>query len=297
MKRNNLLKALATAATVVTLGLAVQADASIIYWDQFAGFRQGSEIPAILDFSAPVTDPKAPASAFADIAWVSGSSPQSQLNIATYDSGVLGENPFNVNGSTSDTKKIATLTQTNRGISTTPTFTVDTPGIFRLYTNVARTLGNQISPPSPDASITNIRFWETPNAPAASPIPPDSPNGPGAGPAGGVNDDRYRLTTAGFGPVLFTFEGQLYELFFDLIPGVGAAAFDSTALGNDPTGQPWDPPPGSRDIWTLEPVGGGIGTSQVDVYATIRPIPEPGTITLLGLGLFGIAVGMRKRRK
>ena len=55
----------------------------------------------------------------------------------------------------------------------------------------------------------------------------------------------------------------------------------------------------SSGNWTFFNVGGrGGGLSHLTLYASgERSVPEPGTLGLLGLGLAGMAAGMRRRRK
>ena len=55
----------------------------------------------------------------------------------------------------------------------------------------------------------------------------------------------------------------------------------------------------SSGSWAFFNVGGrGGGLSHLVLYAQgERSVPEPGTLGLLGLGLFGMAAGMRRRRK
>jgi len=56
----------------------------------------------------------------------------------------------------------------------------------------------------------------------------------------------------------------------------------------------------SSGDWSFFNVGGrGGGLSHLELYAsgTRNSVPEPGTLGLLGLGLAGIAAGIRRRRK
>lgn len=56
----------------------------------------------------------------------------------------------------------------------------------------------------------------------------------------------------------------------------------------------------SSGDWTFFNVGGtGGGLSHLELYASgsRNSVPEPGTLGLLGLGLAGIAAGIRRRRK
>jgi hypothetical protein len=51
-----------------------------------------------------------------------------------------------------------------------------------------------------------------------------------------------------------------------------------------------------RQVYCYLPDGIRLGTGGGDITATLGPIPEPGTLMLLGTGLLGMLVRKRTRR-
>ena len=101
---------------------------------------------------------------------------------------------------------------------------------------------------------------------------------PAGNPNGSVCDDLFNFNLGTFAPVSFAFGGHTYQVEFQL------ANFDNSVT-NFP-----NCPNGDCTVWTAENV-----TSSMDVQARIRQVPEPATLTLMGLGLLGL--GFAKRRK
>jgi len=112
-----------------------------------------------------------------------------------------------------------------------------------------------------DDAIT-ISFVETPNA---TPCPSPNPNG-------STCDDYFTFTAVGLDSLPFIAnDGTNWMVDFRLANLVNAVQVGDT-------------------VYTAESI-----SSNMDVQAMIRQVPEPATLALLGLGLLGLGFAKRRR--
>jgi hypothetical protein len=138
----------------------------------------------------------------------------------------------------------------------------------------------------PDDSSINITLNETWNLGGSC---------PDGNPLGGICDDIYTAELAGFEDISFIVDDYKYTISFDLdtplyqpdsIPGVADPGSWYPAVATLPDG---------IKVWTRE---GNPGYTAINVVAKweVQRIPEPATLAVLGLGLAGMGVSLRRRK-
>ncbi len=306
MKTKMIMKALAVFGfTAMMGGFSLPVDATTFTYSQSTGFEVDTSVTAgrrnpITTWSGNLlsNDPNSPRN---DIKWYSLASAPVDEPTGTYDTIawgnsnnasnatalLLGSNPIgNSNysalqvlgqkgsvstgaaaGSYGNWVTISTLTHQNNAISSTY-YTLESAIIF---SNLQ--IGSYASP----SHEIPISFVETLN---------QSPCTAGTNPNGSVCDDRFTFPNVSFVHELFSIGGIQYEAEFQLANFVNSKSDypDYDALGNS-------------TVYTAE-----NKTSKMDVQMAIRevatPVPEPGTMMLLGVGMLGLAVfGKRRMNK
>lgn len=137
--------------------------------------------------------------------------------------------------------------------------------------------------PFSDLNDVNFTFDETFNQTSNG-----NPN-PGAcageNPVGTACDDLFTFNIESFDSLSFMWDGLKYEVIFKLDEFVGSATdFPNCDVG---TANPND-----CTVWT-----GEEQVSRLSVFMEINqvPVPEPATLSLLGLGLLGMGLSLRRR--
>ena len=212
----------------------------------------------------------APDGTFTNIEWVvlDPAVTVSELDIVNNP---LGES--NVVNNDGDTATIANFIQTNRVIPFSDGVAWD--GVLELF-NVTVSDGTDVVASGELSSTLN--FVETDNEP---PVGVDCSFGNPTG--SGVDcDDRYEVIFDVGVPITWMDDDFNYTLAFDVVAAPGTIADDPTA---------------PRFIYTPE-----VGASQVDVIARLEAvakpqIPEPATLSLIGLGLAGLGFAARKKKQ
>lgn len=298
MKQENLrrmLKGVAGAAAIALMVAAQPGTAPALNFEQRAGFLDppvATNANLSLVYSNPTPGlPTWPASTFFDMAWrrTGDPAPDSTLNIQTYQSdataGDLPLSPSANNVALGDTNNngiwessefwtMTRLTQINNviglGDDNAPIWVVDIPAIFTIVDGSVLTAPNSV----------RMEFFETVNR-----APGDCPGvGPLGNPHGTGCDDVYRVLTAGLvdGVSVNLGNGFFLDLTFQLFAPPGS----NVILGQDAT---------HTFAYTAE-ADPGTSILDVQVHWALRPVPTPGSLALLGLGL-GALTALRLRRK
>lgn len=201
---------------------------------------------------------------------------------------------------------IDTLTQTNNELFTidggpvNPLWILDALANLRIFSDAARTDQLFID----KDSGTRISFNETQNTATAAGCPAPNPNGT-------LCDDIFTILAAELDPVSFNYLGYKYTLDFALLPGVSTDGTNPILLFDD-LGDPIVDGDGNQLAETsiVIPDGNGInvytpeilpGTSSIHVLmnwsAAKIEVPEPGILGLFGVGMLGLGMSARRRRK
>jgi hypothetical protein len=262
---------LLAALFILSAGYVTQANAVPVFnIDNNGGFLQGSENPAIIDFSEPKASPPSPANTFRTIEWISGSSPQSMLNVDT-----VGDTTVDAEGGP---VVISTLTHNNAVIPGGTTWTITARSNFQLLDPTDTTV--LVDLPNSDEMIA---FLETTNDGSCN---DQGLNGVLSNNLVGSNcDDMYDVLLADFAGdnQIFGYNGQNYLLTFGLLPGLGTDfEFITGADGFD----------------YIRVYAGEDGESVFNVTVEVtRVVPVPGSLALMGIGLTGLGFGAARARK
>ena len=312
MKTKMIMKALAVFGfTAIMGGFSLPVDATTFTYSQSTGFEVDTSVTAgtrgnrtttwsgnllSSDKKTPLNDIKwyslasapvdEPTGTYNTIAWGNSNDRTSAKNL------LLSSNPIGKNsnysalqvlgqkgsvstavdaGTYGDWVTISTLTHQNNAISST-FYTLESAMILSNL-QIKGVLGSYTS----QGHEIPISFVETLN---------QSPCAKDTSPNDSVCDDRFTFPNVKFATELFSIGGIQYE-----------AEFQLANFFNSKSDYPASDADGYSTVYTAE-----NKTSKMDVQMAIRevatPVPEPGTMMLLGFGMLGLAVfGKRRMNK
>ncbi len=308
----------AGAASLLALGVT-NANAGVLlpelFFSQNAGFlnpvvefNEGTLTQG--DFTGDLTGTGAPDDTFSKFDWYgTDSDTRSSISIESYtdsdspdtENPLLGGAPLKLNsdltaadGSTDewnlgDWWVIDTLTQTNNALTSipgednqSPLWIIDALANLRIYSDDTRTteLFSDLG------SLTRISFTETVNTAGVGGCGSNETGGPPC-------EDVFTVLAADLDPVTFNHDGYKYSINFTLLPGVSTNAAGDLASAQSAL---VENPDGTISVYTPE---FNPGTSSIHVLAqyTATKIPEPAILGLFSVGMLGLGMAARRRRK
>ena len=151
--------------------------------------------------------------------------------------------------------------------------------------------GNPVGDAEEDQNIVPWVFNETPNS-ALNDDPANCANDPDAAT---VCDDVFSAPRLDFDPVVITLDGIAFEFLFDIEPVSGARTNLDECRADVADCSFYDGFDGVPfvDVYTEEE---NINFINVTVAGRLAPVPVPGTLSILGLGLAGLGLMARRRK-
>lgn len=268
---------------------------------------------------ADATGPDAPASTFSTMNWTGADAGTSSISLTNFTSDDA-EIRFNAGGAdldgewnAGDVWSIDKLIQTNQvllgGPFPNPLWVADTVANLRIFDDA---VDGNVAVSDLD-SDTRITFWETLNTDNVDSGGPSCASPSPLFDAGVVTiangrsacDDIYRVALSDFAPISFVQDGYIYSINFTILDGE-ARDNDGNVIGTTLTCFPGAPSPlcagagvtpfdGTAAVYTPE-FAPGTTELFVGAFWTVVPVPAPGVLGLMGLGLAGLGFAARKKK-